>query len=102
MARTTPAQKPRGWANITFIKTSRFGTGFALFRNLRLTLRPAAARRAGLACLGVSMSRGVGGVALLPLFFQFFISIDPQRSAAPPRGQYHEWIKTPRRNDHLC
>jgi hypothetical protein len=27
MARTTPAQKPRGWASMTFIKDLRFMTG---------------------------------------------------------------------------
>jgi hypothetical protein len=79
MARTTPAQNPRGWANITFIKTSRFGTGFQLCLNL--TLDPAASRRKGAwtAYLGLFMSRRAAAVALLTHSFQVFISIGRRR-----------------------
>jgi hypothetical protein len=74
MARTTPAQKPRGWANMTFIKTSGFGHrfGFEFAVNLR-TVAPRAAGRCGYS--GLCKSRWAGAVALLTHSFQALISI---------------------------
>jgi hypothetical protein len=101
MARTTPAQKPRGWANITFIKTSRFGTGFLLCS--KLTLDPAASRRkaAWMAYLGLFRLRRAAAVALLTHSFQVFISIRPAAPGSAAEREYQESAKRTRRNDHL-
>src|SRR6516164_7963771 len=75
MARTTPAQKPRGWASITFIKTSRFDTGLrsalAFDSAFWFDLRPAAARRPRAGMFGVIyVARGACGSSVNPFFFK--------------------------------
>src|SRR5215813_3697141 len=89
MARTTPAQKPRGWANITFIKTSGFGHrfGFEFAVNLRPDPRAVghwAAGRRGYS--GLCKSRWAGAVALLTHSFQALISIALISAAHPGHG----------------
>src|SRR5262249_58769171 len=77
MARTTPAQKPRGWANITFIKTSGFG------HRPRAVGHWAAGRRG---YSGLCKSRWAGAVALLTHSFQALISIALISAAHPGHG----------------
>src|SRR5262249_16861174 len=84
MARTTPPQKPRGWANITFIKTSRFGHRFWFEFAVKLLLRPQGSRALGSRSL--CKSRWAGAVAVLTHSFQALISIALISAAHPGHG----------------
>src|SRR5215472_17193272 len=97
MARTTPAQKPRGWASITFIKTSRFDTGLRSVLAFgsafsRTCGQPPQGGR-GQAYLRLFMSRRARAVALLTHSFQVFISFWPKRSAVLRNVPDHRLLK---------
>jgi len=97
MARTTPAQKPRGWASMTLIKTSRFGTGF-LF-DFGLSLRPAAARRPGAGIFRVIyVAIAACGSSANPFFSSLYLF--RRSGSAAPRGSNAVIVQTTSRKTY--